>query len=114
MSTSFLGHKQPGNETKHGHTPTYPPVLHLQEVADKAVRGAALHKVPLGREKPLRGARAKLLDKVVPQTRLPLLLDLVEGDGVAHRLHQTTLTGEDDHRVPAQEREKRTAIGMRK
>ena len=62
------------------------PVLDLQQVADEAVAGAALDEVPLGREEGLGGGAAMLLQEVVEQRQLAVLLHLVDGHGVHHRL----------------------------
>ena len=73
MTTNFLEYHQP--------------VFDLQEVADEAVGCTALDKVPLRGEKSLRVGRPKFLCEIGKQTCLSLLLDLVEGNGVAHGLH---------------------------
>lgn len=49
------------------------PVFDLQQVADEAVAGAALHEVPLSGEEGLCGEAAVFLQEVVKQRQLTLL-----------------------------------------
>ena len=62
------------------------PVFDLQQVTDEAVPSTALYEVPLSGQEGLGGRSSVLLQKVVEQRQLALLLHLVEGHGVHHRL----------------------------
>lgn len=64
----------------------HPPVLDLQQVADQAVTGAALHEAALRAEEGLGGVAAVLLQEVIEQGELRLFLHLVDGHGVDHWL----------------------------
>ena len=78
----------------------YTPVFDSDEVADEAVGSTALDKVLLGREEPLRVGGAKLATEVVEErARVVLFLDLVEGDGVADWLNETSLPSCHQHSV---------------
>lgn len=63
------------------------PVLHLQQVADKAVPSTALNKIPLSRQEVLGGGSTVLLQEVVEQRQLTLLLHLMQRHSVHHRLN---------------------------
>ena len=76
------------------------PILHLNEVADEAIGCTAVDKVLACCQEPLRVEVTKLLPEVVHQRALALLLDLVEGDGIAHRLYQSSLVANHQYCVP--------------
>lgn len=67
------------------------PVLDLQQVADEAVSGTALDKVPLSSKKGLRGWSTMFLQEVVKQRELALFLHLMEGYRIYHRFYHPTV-----------------------
>ena len=75
-------------------------LFYLEQVGDDAVSGAALYKVPLSCEELFRVELTKLLEEVFQQRHLAVLLDLVKGDSVEHRLYEPTVIG--DYRNPKQ------------
>ena len=75
-------------------------IFYLEQVGDDAVSGAALYKVPLSCEELFRVELTKLLEEVFQQRHLAVLLNLVKGDGVEHRLYEPTVIG--DYRNPKQ------------
>ena len=88
------------------------PVFDSDEVADEAVGGTAMDKVLLRSEEPLRVCGTKLPAEVVEQrARVVLLLDLVEGDGVADWFYQTSLSSCHQHCVAVDEREENRERG---
>ena len=76
-------------------SPVSSPVLHLHQVTHQTVARTALYKVLLGRQKALTVDLPEFLDEVFLQRLLAVLLDLVDGHGVIHRLDNATHVGSD-------------------
>lgn len=70
------------------------PVFDLQQVADQAVAGAALHKVPLSAQELLSGGSTVLLQEVVQQRQLALFPHLKVQQNQRHSQHNQNLIPE--------------------
>lgn len=69
-------------------------ILHLNEITDQTVRGAALNEILLRHAERLRGRRTELPFEVLEKRQLALLLHLMERHCVQDRLDQTAVVGQ--------------------
>lgn len=75
------------------------PIFHLQQIRNQTVRCTALHEIALGRLEIVRFRCTVFVDKVIGETFVRVLFDLVQRNGIQNGFDKAAIVGEADNLV---------------